>query len=75
TLDFLKLIVISIGIAIPIGWYLMNRWLEGFAYHINIGWEIFSLAALIALGVAIVTISYQSIGAALLKPTKGLRTE
>ncbi|WP_349352249.1 MULTISPECIES: ABC transporter permease [unclassified Flagellimonas] len=75
TLDFLKLILISIGIAIPIGWYLMNRWLEGFAYHINIGWEIFSLAALIALGVAIVTISYQSIGAALLKPTKGLRTE
>lgn len=75
TLDFLKLIVISIGIAIPIGWYLMNRWLEGFAYHINIGWEIFSLAALIALGVAIVTISYQSILAALLKPTKGLRTE
>ena len=75
TLDFLKLILVSIGIAIPIGWYLMNRWLEGFAYHINIGWEIFSLAALIALGVAIVTISYQSIGAALLKPTKGLRTE
>jgi len=75
TLDFLKLIVISICIAIPIGWYFMNRWLEGFAYHITIGWEIFTTAALIALGIAILTISYQSIGAAFLQPTKGLRTE
>ncbi|AEM70317.1 protein of unknown function DUF214 [Allomuricauda ruestringensis DSM 13258] len=75
TLDFLKLIIISICIAIPIGWYLMSRWLEGFAYRISIGWEIFLTAGLIALGIAIVTISYQSIGAALLKPTKGLRTE
>jgi len=75
TLDFLKLIVISICIAIPIGWYFMNRWLEGFAYHITIGWEIFATAALIALGIAILTISYQSIGAAFLQPTKGLRTE
>jgi len=75
TLDFLKLIVISICIAIPIGWYFMNRWLEGFAYHITIGWEIFATAAIIALGIAILTISYQSIGAAFLQPTKGLRTE
>jgi len=75
TLDFLKLIVISICIAIPIGWYFMNRWLEGFAYHITIGWEIFATAAIIALGIAILTISYQSIGAAFLQPSKGLRTE
>ncbi|GLU43309.1 ABC transporter permease [Allomuricauda sp. NBRC 101325] len=75
TLDFLKLILVSICIAIPIGWYLMNRWLEGFAYHINIGLGIFISAGIIALGVAILTISYQSIGAALVKPTKGLRTE
>ena len=75
TLDFLKLIIISICIAIPIGWYLMNRWLEGFAYRITIGWEIFLLAGLIALGIAVLTISYQSIGAALLQPSKGLRTE
>lgn len=75
TLDFLKLILISICIAIPIGWYSMSRWLEGFAYRISIGWEIFLTAGLIALGIAMVTISYQSIGAALLKPTKGLRTE
>lgn len=75
TIDFLKLILISICIAIPIGWYLMNRWLEDFAYRISIGWEIFLTAAFIALGIAVLTISYQSIGAALLKPTKGLRTE
>lgn len=75
TLDFLKLIVISIGIAIPIGWYLMSRWLEGFAYRITIGWDTFLTAGLIALGIAVLTISYQSIGAALLQPSKGLRTE
>lgn len=75
TLDFLKLILVSICIAIPLGWYLMTRWLEGFAYHINIGLGIFITAGFIALGVAILTISYQSIGAALVKPTKGLRTE
>ncbi len=75
TLDFLKLILVSICIAAPVGWYLMNRWLEGFAYHINIGLGIFITAGIIALGVAILTISYQSIGAAMVKPTKGLRTE
>jgi putative ABC transport system permease protein len=75
TLDFMKLILISICIAIPIGWYLMNRWLQDFAYHITIGWEIFAVASCIALTIAIITISYQSIGAALLQPLKGLRTE
>ncbi|MDF0707000.1 ABC transporter permease [Flagellimonas okinawensis] len=75
TIDFLKLIVISICIAIPIGWYLMNRWLEDFAHRITIGWETFLTAGLIALGIAVLTISYHSIGAALLQPTKGLRSE
>ncbi|MBR9854866.1 MAG: FtsX-like permease family protein [Algicola sp.] len=75
TIDFLKLIVISICIAIPIGWYLMSRWLEDFAYRITIGWGTFLTAGLIALGIAVLTISYQSIGAALLQPTKGLRSE
>ena len=75
TVDFLKLILVSICIATPIGWYLMNRWLEGFAYRISIGWETFLTAGVIALGIAVLTISYQSVGAALLKPTKGLRTE
>ena len=75
TLDFMKLILISIVIAVPIGWYIMSRWLEDFAYRITIGWEIFLAAAILALTIAILTISYQSIGAALIKPLKSLRTE
>ncbi len=75
TIDFMKLILISILIAIPIGWYMMSRWLEDFAYRITIGWEIFAVAGLIALAIAILTISYQSVGAALIQPLKSLRTE
>ena len=75
TLDFMKLILISILVAVPIGWYMMSRWLEDFAYRVTIGWEIFAVAGLIALGIALLTISYQSAGAALIKPLKSLRTE
>ncbi|QCW98818.1 FtsX-like permease family protein [Aggregatimonas sangjinii] len=75
TLDFMKLILISIVLAIPVGWFLMNRWLEDFAYRITIDWEIFATAGLIALGIAMLTISYQSVGATLIKPLKSLRTE
>jgi putative ABC transport system permease protein len=75
TLDFLKLIFISIIIAIPIGWYIMSRWLEDFAYRIDIGWKIFVLAGIIAIVIAILTISYQSISATLIKPLKSLRSE
>lgn len=75
TLDFMKLIIISIVIAIPIGWYIMQRWLEDFAYQITIGWEIFLTAGCIAVAIAILTISYQAISAAFLKPLQSLRTE
>ncbi|MDF4203644.1 ABC transporter permease [Maribacter sp. SA7] len=75
TLDFMKLILLSIVIAIPIGGYMMSRWLEDFAYHITIGWSIFFMAGLIALTIAIVTISYQSVNAALIQPLKSLRKE
>ena len=75
TLNFMKLILISICIAIPIGGYMMSRWLQDFAYRITVGWEVYLTAGLIALGIAILTISYQSIGAALIKPLKSLRTE
>ncbi|MGB6152050.1 MAG: ABC transporter permease [Pricia sp.] len=75
TLDFMKLILISIAFAVPIGWYAMGRWLEDFAYRIDIGWEIFLAAGGIALGIAILTISYQSVGAALIRPLKSLRSE
>lgn len=75
TFDFLRLILIAIIIAAPIGWYMMHRWLEDFAYKISIGWDVFLAAAAIALVIAVLTISYQSIGAALIKPLKSLRTE
>ena len=75
SINFLKLVGIAILIAIPIGWYMMNRWLEDFAYRISIGWEMFAAAGAIALVIAILTISYQSIGAALIQPLKSLRTE
>ncbi len=75
TLDFMKLILISIMIAVPIGGYIMSKWLEDFAYRITIGWEIFLAAGLIALTIAVLTISYQSIGAALIKPLRSLRSE
>lgn len=75
TLDFMKLILISIAIAIPLGWLMMNRWLEDFVYRINIGWEVFLVAGGIALVIAICTISYQSVAAAFIKPLKSLRTD
>ncbi|HMB63716.1 MAG TPA: ABC transporter permease [Eudoraea sp.] len=75
TLDFIKLILVSIAIAVPIGWYLMDRWLEDFAYRITIGWEVLLGAGSIAIVIALLTISYQSVSAALMEPLKSLRTE
>lgn len=75
TTDFLKMVGISILIALPFGWYVMNKWLEDFSYRIEIGWWVFALAALLAVAVAILTVSYQSIKAAIANPVKSLRTE
>ena len=75
TWDFLKLILLAIVIAMPIGWYMMNRWLEDFAYRIDIGWQVFIGAGAIAVVIALFTISYQSVSAALIQPLKSLRTE
>ena len=73
--DFLKLAFIAILIASPIGWYAMNRWLRDFAYHIDISWWVFALAGLLAVGIALLTVSFQSIKAALMNPVKSLRSE
>lgn len=73
--DFLKLVVIAILIASPIAWYLMSRWLQDFTYRINIDWWVFVLAGLLAVGVALLTVSFQSIKAALMNPVKSLRSE
>ncbi|MFD2100102.1 ABC transporter permease [Flagellimonas iocasae] len=75
TTDFLKMVGIAILISIPVGWYAMNKWLEDFSYRIEIGWWVFGLAALLAVGVAILTVGYQSIKAAVVNPVKSLRTE
>jgi putative ABC transport system permease protein len=73
--DFLKLVFLSIGLASPITWLIMNRWLQSFAYRMNISWEIFAMAGLIALFIAIATVSFQAIKAAVANPVKSLRAE
>jgi putative ABC transport system permease protein len=73
--DFVKLVVIAIVIATPVAWYLMNAWLKDFAYKINLGWSVFVIAGVIAMTIALITISFQSIKAALANPVKSLRTE
>jgi len=73
--DFLVLVVISIVIASPIAWWAMNNWLQAFAYRMQIQWWIFALAGIIAILIAFVTISFQSIKAALANPVKSLRSE
>ena len=73
--DFLKLVVISILVASPIAWWAMNKWLQDFAYKINISLWVFVLAGTVALLIALITISFQAIKAAIAKPVKSLRTE
>ena len=73
--DFLKLVLISLLIAFPVAWYLMNSWLQGFAYHVNIGIGIFLISGASTLLITLLTISYQSIKAALANPVKSLRSE
>jgi putative ABC transport system permease protein len=73
--DFLKLVIMAIAISIPLAWYLMNRWLEGFAYHMEISFGIFALASLVAIGIAVLTVSFQSVKAGLTNPVKSLRSE
>ncbi len=75
TLDFLKLVGIAILISLPIGWFVMNKWLEDFSYRIDIGWGVFVIAAFLAILIAVLTVSYQSIKAAIVNPVKSLRTE
>ncbi len=75
TKDFLKLVVIAIVVAFPIAWIAMNKWLQNFAYRINIEWWMFLIAGFIAVVIAIATISFQAMKAAIANPVKSLRTE
>jgi putative ABC transport system permease protein len=73
--DFLKLVLIASLIAFPAAWWAMNKWLQSFAYRINISWWVFFIAAFAALIIALVTVSFQAIKAAIANPVKSLRTE
>jgi len=73
--DFLKLVLLSSAIAFPIAWWGMNKWLQDFAYRINVGWWIFIVAGVAALLIALFTVSTQALKAAFTNPIKNLRTE
>ena len=73
--DFLRLVIISIVIAVPVSLYTMNKWLQDFAYRITISWWMFALAGGTAVCIALLTMSYQSVKAAVANPVKSLRTE
>jgi putative ABC transport system permease protein len=73
--DFLQLVLVANVIAWPLAWWAMNRWLQDFAYRIEMSWWVFGLAGVLALLIALLTVSYQAIKAALANPVKSLRTE
>ncbi|HEX3386693.1 MAG TPA: ABC transporter permease [Mucilaginibacter sp.] len=73
--EFLKLVLIAILIAFPLTWFAMHKWLQAFAYRVDMQWWVFLLAGITAMLIAIVTISFQSIKAALANPVKSLRSE
>jgi putative ABC transport system permease protein len=73
--DFLKLVLIAIAVATPITWYFMRGWLSNFAYQISLQWWMFVLAGFVALAIAMLTVSIQSVKAALANPVKSLRSE
>ncbi len=73
--DFLKLVVAAIVIASPLAWWAMDNWLKDFAYKIDIEWWVFAVAGVLAIVIALLTVSYQSVKAALMNPVKSLRSE
>lgn len=75
TINFLKLVLISIAIAVPIAWYAMNKWLQDFTYRTEITWSVFAVAGALSILIAVLTISYQAIKAALMNPVNSLKSE
>jgi putative ABC transport system permease protein len=73
--DFLKLVLIAAFITFPVAWWAMNKWLEDFAYRINIAWWIFVLAGVVAMVIALVTVCFQAVKAAVASPVRNLRAE
>jgi len=73
--DFLKLVLISALIAFPVAWFGIWKWLQDFAYRVQIAWWVFIVATVAAVLIALITVSFQAIRAAIVNPTKGLRSE
>jgi putative ABC transport system permease protein len=73
--DFIKLVFIAMLISLPAGWFLMNKWLQDFAYRVNIQWWVLTVAGIAAIIIAFITISFQSVKAALANPVESLRSE
>jgi ABC-type antimicrobial peptide transport system permease subunit len=73
--DFLKPVLVAIVIASPVAWYFMQRWLADFAYRIEMEWWMFAAAGAVAVAVAVLTVGFQSVKAALVNPVKSLRSE
>jgi putative ABC transport system permease protein len=73
--EFVRLIVVALIIATPLAWYFMNKWLQSYAYRIDMHWLVFVLAGVFAIGIAVVTVSVQAVKAAMANPVKSLRTE
>jgi putative ABC transport system permease protein len=73
--DFIRLVLIAFVIAFPVGWWMMNKWLQSFAYRIDISWWVFAFAGLLTIAIALITVSLQAIKAAMANPVKSLRSE
>ena len=73
--NFTRVVFIAIIIAVPISWYAIHQWLQGFAYHIEIGWGVFAIGAFSALFIALCTVSFESVKSAVANPVKSLRSE
>lgn len=75
TKEYVLLVIISNAIALPVAWYAMNKWLENFAYRVDIGWSIFALAGISALAIALFTVIFQAVKAALANPVDAIKYE
>jgi putative ABC transport system permease protein len=73
--DFLRLVAISTVVAFPLAWWMMHKWLQDFAYRINISLWVFVIAGGLAVAIALLTVSFQAVKAAIANPVKSLRTE
>jgi len=73
--DFLRLVAVASLIAFPIAWWMMSKFLEGYAYRVTIQWWMFGIAGLLAVVIALFTVSFQAVKAAIANPVKSLRTE